>query len=427
MVGRQPVVTLLSTADAGAGGYIAARRLLDALMQHDVQARMLVLHKRTDHAAVQAIGGGWAHEAQTKIKLAAEVGLLLPDLKKYSDAFQFATAQFGVDIANHPWVREADVLHLHWINQGFLSLNGLQRLATLGKPVVWTLHDQWAFTGGCHYSGDCTRFETGCGHCPYLRGDAQQDLSRTLLLRKETIWAKLQPHVVTCSDWLAGLASRSRLLQSHAVSSIPNPIDTNTFKPIDKSVARRAFGLPADKRLVLFGATKLADPRKGAALFAQAVSQLAQQADAPPFEVVIFGNQTEPLSIAAGVRIHVLGRVNNEARMAQLYAAADVFVSAAVQDNLPNTILEAQACGTPVAAFAVGGVPQLVAHQHTGHLATETNPKALAQSLRWLFSDANTLAILSEQASARAHQIFGNTVVAACYAALYKQLLSGKA
>jgi glycosyltransferase involved in cell wall biosynthesis len=418
-----PTITILSTADAGAGGYIAARRLLDALLHVGAPARMLVLHKRTQHPAVQAVGAGWLHNAAHTLRLAAEVGLLLPHLKHAEDKFQFATAQQGVAVWQHPWVQDADVLHLHWINQGFLSLHGLAQLAKLRKPIVWTLHDQWAFTGGCHYSGTCTRYENTCGQCPYLRGHAQTDLSHTLLKRKAQTWQQLQPHFVTCSNWLAGLAARSKVLQGHAVQSIPNPIDTAVFCPMPKAAARQHLQLPADRKLVLFGATKLTDPRKGAMLFAQAITELAARPQAPQFDIVLFGTQAEPLPLPAGMRVHALGRVNGEAAMAQLYAAADVFVSAAVQDNLPNTVMEAQACGTPVAAFAVGGVPQLVAHQTSGYLAADCAPAQLADGLQWLLADEERLATLSRNAYLHAQQQFAFDVVARQYLALYDQLL----
>ncbi|MGI9159333.1 MAG: hypothetical protein ACR2K1_06240 [Saprospiraceae bacterium] len=193
---------------------MAAQRLRAALQSVGMQADFLT-----------------ADQAGAKWPFYAERLSFLPFERDRSVRFSFSLANFGHDIRKHPLVQGADVLHLHWINQGFLSLQNIRQLATLGKPIVWTLHDMWAFTGGCHYSGACDHYQHGCGNCPFLRRPGSQDLSKTILDRKRVLFPK-NIHFVTSSEWLCGVARSSALLQSYSVEAIAIPVDTDIFKPM---------------------------------------------------------------------------------------------------------------------------------------------------------------------------------------------------
>ncbi len=413
----KPNVLLLSTADAGAGGYIAALRLLHALNESGtVQAKMLVLNKRTADARVTSIAPGTWQQRWAKLKWGLELASLRVQLADGKDLFQFATGSAGVDVIRHPWVQAADVLHLHWINQGFLNMSGLQELATLNKPVVWTLHDQWAFTGGCHYSGTCEGYKTGCGMCPYMTQPATNDLSVKLAVQKQGLAKLLRPYIVPCSEWLAGMARNSTALKDSWIQAIPNPIDSEVFLPIGKQEARNKLGLPNGRKLIVFGAAKLTDPRKGVQLFIDAVQRLPAALDA---DVVLFGSGEVTLGTQRVV--YRLGRVA-AADMPALYAAADVFVVSSLQDNLPNTVMEALACGTPVAAFAVGGIPEMVLHQQNGYLASPV-PESLAAGIAWVLADGARHAALSSAARKSVLEKFSEEVIAKQYLAVYLSAL----
>ena len=318
-------------------------------------------------------------------------------------------------MARHPLVRQADVLHLHWTNFGFLSLRGLEKLLRLGKPVVWTLHDQWAFTGGCHYSRGCERFKTHCRHCPFLRQPGERDLSARIFEKKRRIFENAPLTIVACSEWLAGEARQSALLGGFPIQTIPNPIDTTVWQPTDRLAARHTLGLPLDKKLVLFGAGNLRDERKGFRFLVEALRGLNGA------ELVVFGKNDPEALAGLPFPVHNLGVISTERGLMAAYNAADVLVVPSLEDNLPNTIVEALACGTPVVGFATGGIPEMILPQKTGWLAPPRDSAALAEGLRWALFAENPEA---RRAAARAFALenYAEALVEEQYRRVYARL-----
>lgn len=311
-----------------------------------------------------------------------------------------------------------DLIHLHWVNGGLLSVESLRRLhQRTGAPIVWTPHDLWPMTGGCHYPPTgCAGFTQDCAACPLLPG---QDLARRNLARKRRAWAGLPLHIAAPSQWMAAEARRSALFADLPIRVIPNPIPTALYQPYDRRTARQVWGLPAEARLLLAGAYDLNDPRKGMALLIAALHALPRMDD---LQVVTFGGGTLELGPDAPPVI-ALGHVSDERTLALLYAAADAFVTPALQDNLPNTVLESLACGTPVAAFALGGLPDLIAHQSTGYLAAPGDADSLAAGIAWtLNAGAEVRNAARESVLAR----FSPPSVAAHYLDFYQHALGAK-
>ena len=224
---------------------------------------MLVQDCSIEQEGLSCITNNKVRRRNALLRFILERLYFLPFEKNKSVRFQFSPAIAGKDISTHPWVQEADIIHLHWFNQGFLSLDGLDKLFMLNKPVVWTLHDMWAFTGGCHYSGECSEYVENCGHCPFLRSRHAGDLSYTIHQKKKKIWKKTNLNPVACSKWLGSLAKESSLLRGKNISSISNPINTDQFKPVDIFEARKKLNLPLDKKLLLFGRRQHKRPSKG--------------------------------------------------------------------------------------------------------------------------------------------------------------------
>ncbi len=399
-------VLLLNTYRHGGAG-IASGRILDALRQSGGQADLLNM---------QDAGKRWPFYAE---RLS-----FLPYERDKSVRFSFSLANFGTDLRRHPAVQAADVLHLHWINQGFLSLENIAQLATLGKPIVWTLHDIWAFTGGCHiYS--CDHFQKNCGHCPYLRRPGPQDLSHRVWSAKKRFFPK-NMQFVTCSDWLRGMALSSSLLQDYPVTTIPNPISTQIFKPVteaERSQFRQEKGIAPDARVILFVAMRISDTHKGFPFLQAALQELKENHAGLPLEIMVIG-RAEPEALATlPYPVHALGLLQDPTELARVYAAADVFVTPTLADNLPNTVMESLACGTPVVGFRTGGVPEMVEHQVNGYIAEQGNSAALAAGIRWVLADEKQMLELRQAARQKVEKKYANAVVAAQYWSLYHQVL----
>ncbi len=408
-------VLLLNTLDTGGAG-VATRRLLAALRRQGTEAHLLV-QERNGPAQEGLVPLAFApgERRLALARFAAERGVWWLHERDASVRWAFSPAPLGANLAKHPLVRQADVLHLHWTNFGFLSLNGLEKLLHLGKPIVWTLHDQWAFTGGCHYSRGCERFKTHCRQCPFLHRPGDRDLAFRIFEKKRKIFENAPLTVVACSGWLAGEARRSALLGGFPIQPIPNPIDTSVWRPIDRATARQTLGLPLDKKLVIFGAGNLRDERKGFRFLTEAMRGVSGA------ELVVFG-KADPAALAeVPVPVHHLGVISGENSLIAAYNAADVLAVPSLEDNLPNTIVEALACGTPVVAFATGGIPEMILPEKTGYLVPARDATALAEGLRRALFAENS-ALQREAARAFALENYAEAVVAARYRRVYAGL-----
>jgi glycosyltransferase involved in cell wall biosynthesis len=354
----------------------------------------------------------------------------------YDDAFlfmyknrknvNFSIAKAGISIINNTNIKAADIIHLHWFNRGYLSLFRLKELSNLNKPIIWTLHDMWAFTGGCHYSNGCDRYKNQCGFCPVLNSNREKDISRKTWKRKVETFMNMNMSIVTCSKWLGKCAESSSLLKMKTVFVIPNTLDTHIFKPIEKNVARNILNLPQDKKFVLFGATSAAsEERKGFKYLIESLNLLYQNNVelSKKIEVLVFGASSSNEIEKLPYRIHFLGNLYDEYSLTLCYNAADVFIAPSLEDNLPNTVMEAISCGTPVIAFAVGGIPDMIEHNRNGYLAKPYEPEDLAKGITTLLLNDHILAKMSTNARNKVLYEFNMNKIACSYLDLYKSTL----
>ncbi len=317
---------------------------------------------------------------------------------------------------------EPQIVHVHWTGGGFMSVDALRHIP---YPVVWTLRDMWAFTGGCHYTAGCERYATACGSCPQLRSTDEQDLSRRMWLQKQGAWRGMDLWLVPISSWLAGCVHRSGLFEDTPVEVIPNGIDTGCFRPYDPIAAKAEWGLSADRKHILFGAIDATDdPRKGFHHMVEAVHLLARTGWSNRVELVVFGGTPPPGIADLGIPIRSVGKLADDAALAKLYSACDVMVVPSEQEAFGKTLIEAMACGTPVVAFASGGPTDIVEHQISGYLAEPFSVDSLANGIIWCIEDDARNAALGGKARARAEREFEIDVVAQRYQSLYRQILS---
>lgn len=317
---------------------------------------------------------------------------------------------------------DADVVHLHWFNAGGMSVADI---ASITKPVVWTLHDMWGFTGGCHYDAGCGRYKVGCGSCPQLYSSKGRDLSwRNLVSKKKALSSVGGLTVVGVSRWLADCADQSVALSGTRVVSLPNPLDTSFFTPVDNVVARNMLKLPQGKKLILFGAVAaLEDSRKG---FEELVSALVLMPRDEQFELVVFGGNRPKVAPDFGFVAHYVGHINDDEKLKLLYSAVDVMVVPSLQEAFGQTATEAMSCGTPVVAFGSTGLLDIIDHQVNGYLAEPYYPSSLAEGIEWVLGHPN-YEELSMNARKKVETSFDYKVVAEKYKRLYEECLAHSA
>ncbi len=415
-------VLIVNTAERTGGAAIAANRLLHALRHNGVEATMLVRDRKTDDSDVVNIAPSW----RLRAKFLWERGVIwLANGLSKRNLFQVDIANAGTDITSMPEFQQADVIHLHWVNQGFLSLKNLEQIFNSGKPVVITLHDQWYFTGICHYSSDCNKYKSLCHQCPMLTsGGIGVDLARRVFERKRAIYEDHNVTFVGCSQWMANLARQSSLTRGHTVTNAPNAIDTLQFAPDDRQAARHHHNLPEGKRLILFGAQRITDERKGFKYLAEACEHIANQHPtlASEIGIVVLGGDAQSVKESLPLPVYTIDYLSNEQDIALLYQAVDLFVTPSLQDNLPNTIVEAMACGVPCVGFDVGGIPEMIDHRRNGYVAAYRDSGDFANGILWCLDEARH-EDLCRQARDKALNTYSESIVARHYQDVYEEAL----
>jgi glycosyltransferase involved in cell wall biosynthesis len=316
-----------------------------------------------------------------------------------------------------------DVANLHWTD-AFVDLGAFFSRLPAALPIVWTLHDMAAFTGGCHYDMGCGRWRGQCGACPQLGSDNPDDLSREVWGRKRRELTDLgveRMHVVAPSQWLAEQARESPLLGRFRVETIPYGLDTELFAPRDRTFSRRLLGIPPDEMVVLFVSASLENRRKGFDHAAEAIRDCTRDLD--PLVVCVGSGDIVP---GETVRCQSLGAIRDERLMSAAYSAADLCVVPSLQDNLPNTVLESMACGTPVVGSDVGGIPDMIRPGETGLLAPAGDAGALAECLVTLLSDDDMREAMSETARRVVMEEYALEIQANRYSAIYEDLLAAQ-
>jgi len=367
------VLHLTVTDQGGAGA--ACVRLHRALRDLGVESRVLVRRKfGSDDSVMQA-----------RSRLHAAWRFRLDRLPLYLYPQKNVFAWWSINwLRGAPGLRlnnwDPDLIHAHWIGDGYVPLGWLARTQ---KPIVWTMHDMWPFTGGCHYTRDCERYQTGCGACPQLGSSKPRDMSSSSVARKTAAWSTVRGTVVAPSQWLGDSARRSAILRNARIEVIPYGLDGNIFKPGSRSDARRQLGLPEGDRIVLVGAMgAVSDERKGFGVLVDALRKCWSAGGTEKWRLLVFGADAGPGLETLGLPVSYCGTVKAEADLARIYQAADVFALPSIQDNLPNTALEALGCGKPIVAFRASGLTGIVRDGRTGWLATPFSADSLATAVR---------------------------------------------
>ena len=327
----------------------------------------------------------------------------------------FSSGLIGTDFTKTNEYLEADIIHLHWINGGFVNI---KHLNSISKPIVWTMRDMWPMTGGCHYSMDCDNYKIGCGHCKQLNSKRELDLSKYILKRKKKYFPK-HMKLVGISSWLSDKAKEAEVFRGYDVKTIKNNIDTKVFFVIDKKLAREALGIKTTKKIILCGAADLNDFYKGFNKFLEALDQLKRS----KYFLCFFGKLDKNIIDNLGFEYKSYGFLHDPVSLRLVYSCADTFVAPSIMDAFGKTLAESMACGTPVVSFDATGPKDIVTHKEDGYKAKPFDSADLAVGIEWVceFEDHYKLCNNARQKATRE---FDNIVVAREYKQLYKSLLS---
>lgn len=421
-------IAILNTFDIHGGAARSMWRLHKGLRAIGVESTVLCLHKNSTDPHAEVVPLDNSAEAQSaRQEWGKWQQMVNANLAKQHCTF-FSLPVPGYDVSQHPVVRGADILHLHWVS-GMLSPESVATLQALGKPIVWTLHDLRPFTGGCHFSDGCRRFETDCAECPQLKPDFNHLAEFNLKNRAAAVDAS-SITVVTPSRWLGDCARASRFFGKSRVEVIPYGLETDIFGKIDKAAALESLGLEAGPMSFLFGADNIMEPRKGVQTLVQAMQICARD---PKFSAAIQSGKVRFLSFGLNGAafgnlpwVKNLGRISGDEKMAAVYSAADVFLCPTLEDNLPNTILECMACATPAIASKVGGVPDMITEGKDGWMFEAGDAKGLAKRIVEALQKRENLALVGAAARKTIEENFALELQATRYRELYEELASQK-
>lgn len=405
-------VTLLNTYDTG-GAAEATKRIHRGLRRLGVDSRLLVQIQQSDEPTVV----GPESTTRTVYGMARVLVDAIPTKLHGGTDEDFSVNWLPDDITRQIDRTNPDIVHLNWIGEGYFRVKSI---ASISQPIVWTLQDMWAFTGGCHYSGDCRRYERRCGKCPKLDSKRQYDVSRWTWRRKFRAWEDIEIAVVATSSWMADVAGQSSLFNDNRIEVIPNGVDTSVFRPIDETFARELFGFDQSDTLILFGADAPDDRRKGLDLLVESLEFLAGEDAIGDFQAVVFGKNEPEGGDDYEFETSYVGYLHDKITMAALYSAADTFVVPSRYDACPQTVIESLACGTPVVAFDTSGQRDLIDHREDGYLADPYDPRNLATGIEQVVEHS---AELGKQGREKTVENYDIEVIANQYLNLYSDLL----
>lgn len=388
---------------------------------------MLVKRKKTDDDDVAVIpwvpGNPWKARFN---RLRERIPLLKPEPATASYTFNFdAPPEIDQQALAEHIAAPGAILYLHWMN-GFLDVRGLRRLWEHSRPMVfWVIHDLEPFTGGCHYAFGCDGYTRQCGKCPQLDSDRSEDLSRRTWGRKRSLLSGIPIRFIAPTGWGEARVRESALFRDHPVHRIPLPMDIETFRPLDKKIARQALRLPEEKEILLFGATYLEDRRKGTEHLIESLHKLsvmlAEDRRRRPEDLLLLvvGANGKRLTSRFPFPTHYLGHVGDELLMALAYQAADLFLCPSIEDSGPMMVSEAMLCDTPVVAFDSGAAADLITPMVNGYLAPLGDATELAKGIFALLN-VESRAALGRSAREKAAAHHAPAIVARRHAELIR-------
>ena len=408
-------ILIVSTSDISGGAARAAYRLHQSLLGQDIDSQMLVQSKNSDDFTVTS-----KDEKSSKYfsKIRSYIDTIPVRFYKNRVDALFSISWIGFDgVADRINDLNPDIVHLHWVVGGTLRI---EEISKIKAPLVWSLHDMWPFTGGCHYDQDCGLYKNKCGNCKVLNSPKENDLSRKVFKRKRSTYSKIKNlNIIATSQWIAKCAKESFLLKDRQIITLPNPINTGIFSPIDKKFAKGYFDIPKDKTVILFSAMRsILDSRKGSKELFEAIDML----ELNNIVFVIAGSSKPQYPVQLKFPTYYIPPLLDEVSLPLIYNVADVMIVPSIQENLANSIIESLSCGVPVVAFDIGGNSDMIEHKKNGYLAKAIIPKDMANGIEWVLKN-NESQNLSNNSRNKALNEFDQRIVSTQYIDLYNNIL----
>lgn len=402
----------VNESDIVGGAARAAYRLHIALLKNEVDSKMLVHNKLSDEFSII---GSTTNKNKIVNIFRSFLDNLPVKLYRHKTKTLFSPAWLPSNIVRKINEVNPDIVHLHWICGGMLRI---EELAKIKAPIVWTLHDMWPFTGGEHLDEGQEHYIIKCGNSKVLGSKKENDLSRKIWKRKKKTYEKIgEINVISPSKWMILSAKKSSLLKDKKHIKLPNVLNTQIFKPLEKNTARDLFNLPHEKKIILFGAMATDDPNKGYSLLKNAIKLLEDE----QIELVVFGKSHPKQKVNFKFKITYLGKLHDDVSLVSLYSAADVMIVPSKQESFGQTATEALSCGTPVVAFNTTGLKDIVDHKDNGYLAEAFDEEDLAKGISWVLSHKN-YENLSKNARKKVIRCFSEEQVIPKYIKLYKSI-----
>lgn len=416
--GKPIKVILICHSDKLGGASIVTMRLMQALRNEGVDARMLVYTKMSDDENVALMSTRGMRGFKFMVERAR---IALSNGFSRKNLFKVSIANTGMHVDKHPWVKEADIIALNWINQGLLSLKGLERLGRLGKPIVWTMHDMWSLTGICHHAFECEGFKKECGKCMFLRSKKANDLSHSVWKRKHRLYSEVPITFIAVSNWLAERARSSSLLRDTDVRTIPNAFPVKSFHTEPEgSISTMRFN--PSQNIIVMGAARLDDPIKGLSYAIEALNYLFDnRPDISRNAIAVFFGDIRDREHFDNLRFpHIyLGRISDSKLLRNIYASSKVVLSTSLYETLPGTLIEGQAAGCLPVTFGRGGQRDIVTHLQDGYIAEYKNARSVADGIVWALGSKADRRKLHDSVAER----FAASTVARKYIKLFEELI----
>jgi glycosyltransferase involved in cell wall biosynthesis len=400
----------ISAADSSAGAGIASVKLHEALLSENVKSKILFLNDQSNEVPHNYIYQNTIARKIKRIFLTFVDRLIIKFYLRRKKEI-FSPGLFGIDLSQEYEVQNADIIHLHWINHGFIDIKDLSKL---NKPIVWTLHDCWVFTGGCHHFFSCENFKNNCGTCPVLKSENNNDLSNYVFRRKQKHLPMSNIKYVAISSWMKKQAKLGSLLRNELIELIPSGIDCSIYNYDSNSDIRTRFNLKKEDSIVLMGAQHIDSPYKGVQLSVDALNKYNKK-----LIVITFGNGEIILSNKLH-KVISFGFVSDAKEMANLYKAADVFLCTSIVEGFGMTVAESQCSGTPAIAFEETGPSDIITHKSTGYLAKYKDTDDVVKGLSYCLNSKFDKKKISMEAEIK----FSINNCAIKYNSIYKQILS---
>lgn len=411
-------ILIVSTSDNRGGAAIAAYRLMKALKTSGTNVKMFVCEKLSDNSDVVTTGSKYLNKWNF-YKERADIFLNNRFSKEH--LFDISIANTGLSITDLPEFKSADIIHLHWINQGMLSLKEIGNIINSGKKVVWTMHDMWPFTGICHHAGECTNYEVSCGKCPFLDSHTYDDLSAKLFKKKKEIYSSGTIHFVGVSNWVAEKANNSPLTRGHSINVIPNVIDTAVFSAPEHNSKRSE-----SVKTIIMGANRLDSPIKGFEYLKKALQLLVidkKRIKQDSIKLILFGSIKNEKDFFRNIPVEFeyMGLLSDAEKVAALYRNADVVVVPSLYETFGQTIIEGMGCGIPAISFNNSGQNDIINHKQNGYLAHYKDVEDLAEGIYWTLFESD-LQELSRNSRDKVVANYSQDIIAEKYIRLYSEL-----